>query len=523
MLRRTVRLGVVAALTLAPLIALAGPQDTRVGETRVLYAAAGTPIKAEPAAAGAQLAVLPFGTNVQVLEVKLPWVKVKGAAPGQAPVEGWIRAYQATEPSNMTGTPPPAHVDDTKAARVSSQQVSAAARQFTADTERRYQGQNQSLASAYARVDELERLTASNSAGDSIEFAMDGSIGRRGCDYVLPARLPPVVEKVEARRGGGGGNPLKGPLGGLVKDLAKKAGVDPRVADLGVAFASGVIEMRTAQLRTKFNHDQEYYLGRAVAAQAISRYGVEPNQELRRYVRRIGDAMVRVSSRVPANYGGYHFEVLDSDEVNGISGPGGFVLITRGAVKACRTEDELAGVIAHELAHITRAHAEQVMRQGSKWQSSFGGFAKAVAPAVGIEDERFASGLTNLFTEAVGEMGRISGAHAYGPALELDADREGTLLLHDVFYNWNALRDLLLVLGHSEQAHGGTSHAEPEQRAAMLVQVLAPLGPYPDRPGVAYERLLRLNRVLNRPPPTPPAEPAPAAPAPVAPTPDTAR
>ena len=112
----------------------------------------------------------------------------------------------------MTGTPPPAHVDDAKAAKVSQQQVAAAGRQFTAETERRYQGQNQSLASAYARVDELERLTASNSAGDSIEFAMDGSIGRRGCDYVLPARLPPVVEKVETRRGGGRRQPAQGAL-----------------------------------------------------------------------------------------------------------------------------------------------------------------------------------------------------------------------------------------------------------------------------------------------------------------------
>ena len=82
MIRRLVRSSLVAALTLAPLIALAGPQDSRVGETRVLYAATGTPIKAEPTATGAQVAVLPFGTQVQLLEVKLPWVKVKGARAG---------------------------------------------------------------------------------------------------------------------------------------------------------------------------------------------------------------------------------------------------------------------------------------------------------------------------------------------------------------------------------------------------------------------------------------------------------
>jgi beta-barrel assembly-enhancing protease len=515
----TLRLAALLVVGLVPLTAWAGPQDTRVGETRVLYAATGTTLKAEPAAAGAQVAVLPANTRVQVLEVNLPWVKVRGAAPGQPPVEGWIRAYQATEPGNLASTPPPAHVDDRKAAQVTQQQVNAAGRQFTADTEQRYQTQNPSLASSYEKVNALERASASMQGGDAIEFTMDGSIGRRGCDYVLPQRLPPVVTQVQPKAGGKRGGGLGGLLGGVGKELIGKAAGDlagkitdndlaKAAIEFGVKFASEQVLAQTAQLKKEFNHDQEYYLGRAVAAQAIARYGVEPDENLRRYVRRVGDAMVRVSSRVQPNYGGYHFEVLNSDEVNGISGPGGFVLITRGAVKACRTEDELAGVLAHELAHITRKHAEQVMRQGQKWQSGMGGFAKAVAGAAGVEDETFKSGLSNLFTEAVGEMNRVSSAHAYGPALEYDADREGTHLLYDVFYRWTALRDLLLVLGHTEQAHGGATHAEPEQRAAMLEQVLAPLGPPPERPGVDHERLVRFNAALGRPaPPAPPEQP----------------
>jgi hypothetical protein len=509
--RLPLRLLSIVTLSLVPTLALAGPADTRVGETRVVYAATGTPLKAEPVASGALVGSLPANTRVVVLEVKLPWVKVEGAAPGQPAIQGWLRAYQAVEPSALAGTPPPAHVDDRKAAQVSQQQAAAAGRQFTADTEQRYQGAHPDLSAAYQQVNELERLSGQIQPGDSIEFLMDGSIGRKGCDYVLPARLPPSPPPAAAARRSGGGNPLKGPLGGLLKEGLKKGGVDDRLVEGALAFANAMVEAQTAQLKKQFNHDQEYYLGRAVAAQAIARYGVEPNQELRRYVRRVGDAMVRVSSRVPANYGGYHFEVLNSDEVNGISGPGGFVLVTRGAVLACQTEDELAGVLAHELAHITRQHAEKVLRGGSKWQGAMGGFAKGVAAATGLGDERFTSGLANLFTEAEGEMGRVSADHAYGPALENDADREGTYLLHDVFYNWYALRNVLDSLAHTGHAHGGSTHASPAQRVAQLDAILPPLGLYPDRPGVVYERLLRFNGVLGRPAPTPPAE-KPAAP-----------
>lgn len=500
-----------AALCLLPLAAHAGPQDAKVGETRILYAKTGTPLRAQPQATAAQVLMAPGGTPVQVLEVALPWLRVRATPAGQAPVEGWVRAYQATEPENLVATPAPAHVDDSKAAQVTQQQASMAGRQFTDEVEQGYRRAHPDLAAAYAQVDALERLTAAQDPAESLEFLMEGSIGRRGRDYRLPGRLPPVPPEA-ARRKQGGGNVLRGPLGGFLKDGLKKVGVDDRIADLGVEIADAVVEAQVAQLRTRFNHDQEYYLGRAVAAQAIAKHGVARDEGLRRYVRRVGDAMVRVSDMVPANFGGYHFEVLDSDAVNGLAGPGGYVLVTRGAVLACRTEDELAGILAHELAHITRRHAEQVLRQGARWKSSFGSFARIAATATGLGDAPYVGGLVDLFSDAVGEMGRVASENSYGPALENEADLEGTKLLFDVFYDWAALRNLLLAVGQSGAARGGSLHADPEQRARMLERQLAAWPPYPALPVPTYERLARFNLVVGRPPPPAP-EPAPAAPA----------
>jgi beta-barrel assembly-enhancing protease len=486
---------VFAVLALGRTSVDAGPQDTYVGEVRVIYDKAGVVIRTDGNATAAPVATLPVNTQVRVLEVKLPWVKVEASpGPGQAAVQGWLRAYQAIEPQALAVTPPPAHVDPSKAARVDQRQVSAAGRQFTASTERDYRGQNPNLAAAYASVDAMEQATAAMDPGASIAFIMDGSIGRRGCDYVLPARLPPSPDPAPAKRKF---NPLE-EGGGLLKKLGEKVGVKEKHLEGLIKFASPLIEARAEQLKQAFTPDQQYYLGRAVAAQAIAKHGVEPDQRLRAYVRNVWDAVIRTSFRVQPNYGGYHVEVLASDEVNGVSGPGGFVLITRGAVKACRTEDELAGVLCHELAHITRNHAEQIMRQGTRWNGAMKGFLGGVAAVTGVDDKAWGAQLVHLFSEAVGEMTRVSMDHSYGSALELDADLEGSYQLQDVWYDWWALRNVLASLGEEGHAHGGATHASPRQRVQLLDPKLQALGAYPAKEGVTAERLARFHAALGR-------------------------
>ncbi len=93
-------------------------------------------------------------------------------------------------------------------------------------------------------------------------------------------------------------------------------------------------------------------------------YGLDPDEGMQQYVRAVGAALVELSDRVPATYGGWHFAVLDTDIANGICGPGGFVLVTRGAVKRCRDEEELAGILAHEIAHVSLRHGEAILRSG---------------------------------------------------------------------------------------------------------------------------------------------------------------
>src|ERR1051326_6079125 len=80
--------------------AAASPQDSKPGDVRVTYQS--TVVRADGAAVAAAVATLPAKTNVTVVEVKLPWIKVTATpAAGQAPVTGWLRAYETVEPEAL--------------------------------------------------------------------------------------------------------------------------------------------------------------------------------------------------------------------------------------------------------------------------------------------------------------------------------------------------------------------------------------------------------------------------------------
>ncbi len=484
----------------ASLPAAASPQDTKVGDTRVTYNKAGTALRAEAQALSKAVATLPAGTSVQVLEVKLPWVRVSATAGGAA-VTGWLKAYESIEPTTLAPTPQPAALSGSGGADVSGRDVAAAGRQFTSDTERDYKASRQDLAAAYVRVDEMERATSTMDPYESVSFVYDGEVIRRGRDLALPARLPPEPDAPDEGAGGGPNIPdipdnLPGPLGKLfgkkeVKNLRKGLKIFKGVGNL--ARLSQNIE------KASFSPEQEYYLGRAVAANAIAKYGLVRDERLRAYVRHVGDAVVRVSERVGPNFGGYHFDVLDSNEVNGVAGPGGFVLVTRGAIALCATEDEVAALLSHELAHVTLKHGEKILQQNEAYKNRAKAFGDLLGLVADAADARIPRQLLETFTSAVTAVVDVGVSHAYGRELEFYADDEGTNLLFDVFYDWGALEAYLTRYAATGRDPGETAtHASPQTRATALAQWRVPLGPYPPDPQTASARQGRFLAAMGR-------------------------
>lgn len=101
--------------------------------------------------------------------------------------------------------------------------------------------------------------------------------------------------------------------------------------------------------------------GREANRQIEAQYGFYEDEELRAYVDRIGQQLASISERPQLPW---TFRVLDSPAVNAFALPGGFVYVTRGLLAHMNSEAELAGVLGHEIGHITGKHSQQRQRRG---------------------------------------------------------------------------------------------------------------------------------------------------------------
>lgn len=97
----------------------------------------------------------------------------------------------------------------------------------------------------------------------------------------------------------------------------------------------------------------EIEFGRTLAAQIINSYGSYNNKKVQKYVNLVGKAMAMNVGRSEIHY---HFAILNSGSVFSVSTPGGYVLVTKGLLKELDSEEQLAGILSHEIQHINRKH-----------------------------------------------------------------------------------------------------------------------------------------------------------------------
>jgi len=214
----------------------------------------------------------------------------------------------------------------------------------------------------------------------------------------------------------------------------------------------------THSAKEEITPEQEYYLGRAVAANILSTYKIwNGNQALTNYLNQIC-AAITFNSPKPYIYNGYHVAILDSNEINAFATPGGHIFVTKGLINAAKLEDALAAVIAHEVAHIQLQHGIEAIKNDR--------FGKAIGTGFVAAGEIFGvSELTNIFSGSVGEISKTL-INGYPPAQEFSADKTAMSLLASACYNPQSLIDMLQVLGTAQTAGVGLSktHPTPVQR-----------------------------------------------------------
>ena len=114
--------------------------------------------------------------------------------------------------------------------------------------------------------------------------------------------------------------------------------------------------------------ETEQEFGRGIAAVVAGRFRVLEDPEITRYVNLVGSAVAEQSVR--RGEVEFRFGVLDTPEINAFAAPGGYIFITRGALAQMQNEAELAGVLAHEIAHVDQQHVVKEIRRSSLMQTA---------------------------------------------------------------------------------------------------------------------------------------------------------
>lgn len=231
-----------------------------------------------------------------------------------------------------------------------------------------------------------------------------------------------------------------------------------------VGGVDGLVKSVT-QATGSVSEPEEIALGRGVTETLLGARPLVDDPELQRYVNAVG-AWVAAQSERPGLP--WRFGVTDSDHVNAFAAPGGPVLVTRGMMNALTSEAELAGVLGHEIAHVTRKHHLEALRKGAL-MNLLGG--AAAAGASGSRSEALVTALAGPTRELY--------ARGLDKSDEFDADRAGVVLAaragYDPFGLPAALQTLAKVKADDPYlALLFKTHPNPGERLDRLATAMGP-------------------------------------------------
>jgi predicted Zn-dependent protease len=169
----------------------------------------------------------------------------------------------------------------------------------------------------------------------------------------------------------------------------------------------------------KVTEAEERQIGQQVSDKIVETFGVYQDSKVTKYVSLVGTVLAKASSRPGLDW---QFVVLDTDGVNAFAAPGGFVHVTRGLLGLLKDEGELAGVLAHELTHVTERHTVNAIQQG--------GAIKLGSDSIGAS-----GGMTQSL---IGQIAEQAFKNVYNNAFsrkdENEADEKGVQLANKLGY-----------------------------------------------------------------------------------------
>lgn len=209
------------------------------------------------------------------------------------------------------------------------------------------------------------------------------------------------------------------------------------------------------------SEEQEIAMGKEADPQIVAQFGLYPDKELQAFITQKGKQLAAISHRPGLNY---EFKILDSDVLNAFATPGGYVYFTRGIMANFNNEAQFAGVLGHEVGHITARHS--VAQQRNAMLGQLGILAGVIInPQLGQFAQTASQGLGLLFLK-------------FGRDAERQADELGVEYSSKVGYDANEMADFFTTLERKGQQSGAdqlpdflSTHPNPGDRNAKVHQL----------------------------------------------------
>ena len=216
--------------------------------------------------------------------------------------------------------------------------------------------------------------------------------------------------------------------------------------------------------------EQEYYIGRTVAATIINSYKPCTQPDAHEYINLLGQTLARFSS-LPETFGGYHFLLMDTDEINAFAAPGGLIMISRGMLRCCKSEDALAAMLAHEIGHVQHRHGLQAIKKGRLTSALT---ILTTESAKSLAGEQLAE-LTQNFENTITDITATMVNSGYSRAFERQADQAAVAILKRSGYDPLALVDVLEAMQQqlkTDKRGFAKTHPDPESRIADIRKLI---------------------------------------------------
>jgi predicted Zn-dependent protease len=244
----------------------------------------------------------------------------------------------------------------------------------------------------------------------------------------------------------------------------------------------------------EFTQEDEIALGEAATASFLGASPLHHDASLQRYVNRVGKWVALHSDRADLPW---TFSVIDTETINAFALPGGSIIVSSGLLKRLASESELAGVLAHEIAHVVKRHQLKAIQSGMQAD-----FWKNVGTSVAADRVKIGGGAVG---STVGNMAKPYILDAAGNlikdgfflrpldrGLETEADQLAIVLAtragYDPYGLVGALQMLAQYKGGGDAASVFSTHPSATDRIAELEKFVPTMEPYTKQPQLLEAR-----------------------------------